>query len=236
MELHEFHIHQLGACVVRQRVAVPGVFPTVARDRIGASDATGRENDGLRAEQLETAPLALVAKRPGDAAIVEQERDHRAFHMHVDAAMNPMILKRSNHLESGPVAHVRETRILVAAEIALQNPSVLRPIEPRPPGFQLSYALRRFPGMQLRHSPIVDVLPAAHRVGEMYLPVVAVVHIGERGGDPAFRHYRMGFAKQRLANQTHRDSLSCRFNRRAEPGASCTDHKHIVFVGGVFHS
>jgi hypothetical protein len=70
VELHKFHVHQLGARVVRQRMAIPGVFPTIARDLIGASDATGRENDGLRPEQLEAAPLALVSKRPGDAAIV----------------------------------------------------------------------------------------------------------------------------------------------------------------------
>jgi hypothetical protein len=156
--------------------------------------------------------------------------------MHVNAAMNPVILQRSNHLESGSVAHVRETRILVAAEIALQNPSVLRPIEQRPPGFQLPYALRRFPGMQLRHSPVVDVLTAAHGIGEVHGPAVAVVDVGERRRDSALGHDRMGFAKQGLANQTHRDSLGCRLNRSTEPGASCADHKYIVFVSGVIHS
>ena len=40
-------ILQLRAGVVRQRVAVAGVFPAVARDLVGAAEAAGGHDDGL---------------------------------------------------------------------------------------------------------------------------------------------------------------------------------------------
>ena len=50
MELDELHVHQLGAGVVGERVAVAGVFPAVARDLVGAADAAGRQHDRLGRE------------------------------------------------------------------------------------------------------------------------------------------------------------------------------------------
>ena len=74
MKLHEFHVDQLGARVIRERVAIAGVFPTVARDLVSAADAAGRQHDGLRAKQLESAALALVPERAGDAIAVREQR------------------------------------------------------------------------------------------------------------------------------------------------------------------
>jgi hypothetical protein len=59
---------------------------------------------------------------------------------------------------------VRETRVAVTAEVALKDLAVFRSIEDRAPGFQFSYTVRRFLRVQLSHSPVVDVLAAAHRV------------------------------------------------------------------------
>ena len=47
MKLHELHVQQLGAGAVGQRVAVAGVFPTVAGDLVGAADAAGGHHHGL---------------------------------------------------------------------------------------------------------------------------------------------------------------------------------------------
>src|SRR5262245_27936970 len=41
MELNELHVHQLGTRVVRQRLAVPCVFPAVARDLVRPPDTAG---------------------------------------------------------------------------------------------------------------------------------------------------------------------------------------------------
>ena len=102
-------------------MAVAGVLPTVAGDLVGAADAAGGEHHGFGVEQFETAALALVAERARDTIAVLQQRDHGAFHVEVDAFVNAVILQRADHFEAGAIAHVREARIAVAAEIALQN-------------------------------------------------------------------------------------------------------------------
>src|SRR5215510_3653552 len=39
MKLNELHIDELGTCLVRERVSISSVFPTVTRDFVGAADA-----------------------------------------------------------------------------------------------------------------------------------------------------------------------------------------------------
>ena len=143
MELDELHVDQLGAGVVGERVAVAGVLPAVAGDPVGAADAAGREHDRLRLEDHEAAALAVVAERAGDAVAVLEQRDDGALHVDVDALVDAVVLQRADHLEAGAVADVREARILVAAEVALQDPAVRRAIEHRAPGFELAHAVGR---------------------------------------------------------------------------------------------
>ena len=112
-----------------------------------------------------------------------------------------MILQRANQLEPGAIADVREPRIAVAAEVALVDAAVRRAIEHRAPGFELAHAIRRFLRVNLRHAPVVDVLAAAHRVGEVDLPVVAIVVVRQRRRHAAFGHDGVRLAEQRLADQ-----------------------------------
>ena len=95
----------------------------------------------------------------------------------VDALVDAVILQRADHLQAGAVADVRQARIAVAAEVALEDPAVLGAVEHRAPGLELADAVGRFLGVQLGHAPVVEVLAAAHRVGEVDLPVVAVVDV-----------------------------------------------------------
>src|SRR6185437_9005166 len=106
----------------------------------------------------------------------EQSEDG-AFHVDVEPLMHAMVLQRANELESRAVADVGEARIAMAAEVALEDPTVGRAIEQRTPALELLHAVRGFLGMNLRHAPVVEVLPAAHGVGEMDAPVVAIVHV-----------------------------------------------------------
>ena len=53
--------------------------------------------------------------------------------MDVDALMHAVILQRANQLEARAVADVREPRIPMPAEVALQNAAVRRAIEHRAP-------------------------------------------------------------------------------------------------------
>src|SRR5206468_12716815 len=108
-----------------KRVAVASVFPTIARDFVGAADATGREHDCFGAENLEASTFALIAESADYAVAIFQQGKNRMFHVHVDSLMNPVILKRADHFQAGALAHMRETRIFVTAEIPLQNPAIL---------------------------------------------------------------------------------------------------------------
>ncbi len=88
--------------------------------------------------------------------------------------------------------------------------------------------------MQFGHAGIVQILAAAHGVGEMHAPVVAIVHIADGGRHAAFRHHGMGLAEERFANHSHLDTPGRRFDGRAQPGAARADHQHIMFEGLVF--
>ena len=90
--------------------------------------------------------------------------------------------------------------------------------------------------MELRHPPVVHVLAAAHRVGEMDLPVVAIVHVGQRRRHAAFGHDGVRLAEQRLAQQADLDAAGGRFDGGAQPCAAGADHQHVVFVCLVFHA
>ena len=108
--------------------------------------------------------------------------------------MDTVILQCPDHFQSGAIADVREPRIFVAAEIPLQNPAIVGAIEYRAPRFEFTHTIRRFFGMQLGHPPVVDVLAAAHRIGEMHLPVVTIIDIGQRRRDAAFGHHGVRLA------------------------------------------
>src|SRR5207302_3062846 len=62
VKLYEFHIHQIGSCLVGQRKPVAGVLPTVARNLIGSTDAARRKDDRFRMKEFESAFLAIIAE------------------------------------------------------------------------------------------------------------------------------------------------------------------------------
>ncbi len=48
--------------------------------------------------------------------------------------------------------------------------------------------------------------PPRMRIGEMDLPIVAVIDVGQRRSNTSFRHHRVRFAEQRFANHAHADT------------------------------
>ena len=145
----------------------------------------------------------------------------------------PWSCERANQFQSGAVADVGEARIAVAAEIALENSPVRRAVKHRAPGFEFVNAVGRFLGVQFGHAPVVDVLAAAHRVGEMDAPVVAVVHVGQRRRHAAFGHDGVRLAEQRFADQPDLDAGRRGFNGRAQARAARADDEHVVFESFV---
>jgi hypothetical protein len=108
------------------------------------------------------------------------------------------LLQRADHLQAGPVAHVRQPRVLVPAEVPLADLPVLGAVEQRAPGLELINPVRGLLGVQLGHPPVVQELPPAHGVAEVHHPVVVRVHVAHRGGTAALGHDRVRFAEQRL--------------------------------------
>ena len=107
-----------------------------------------------------------------------------------------MILEGANDLEPGAIANVGKPRIAMAAKVTLKNSPVGRSVEERAPRLELVHARGSFLRMKLRHPPVIHVLPAAHRVGEVHTPVISIVHIAHRGGDAFFGHHRVCLAQQ----------------------------------------
>ena len=161
MKLHEFHVRQLRPSVIRQRLAVAGIFPTVAGDFERAPDATGGQHNSLRLEQSKSPALAVVTERAHDAAAIFEQHQDGAFHVNIHAAVHAVVLQCANHFQAGAVADVRQTRIFVSAEIALQDAAVCGAVEQRAPRFQFADAVGRLFCVQLGHAPVVEVLSAA---------------------------------------------------------------------------
>jgi hypothetical protein len=89
---------------------------------------------------------------------------------------------------------MRQPRVGVPAEVALQDLAFLRAIEDGAPLFQLADALGSLLSMELSHSPLVQVLASFHRVAEMHLPLIARIDIRQRGRDAPFGHDGVGFS------------------------------------------
>src|SRR5690606_39563626 len=81
-----------------------------------------------------------------------------------------------------------EPGLFVASKVTLQNLPIGRAIKQGSPGFQLSNARRCFPGMQLSHPPVIQILTSAHGVSEMHLPVITLIYGGQCGCDASFCH------------------------------------------------
>ena len=116
------------------------------------------------------------------------------------------------------------------AEISLQDSAVLCPVENRAPCLEFANAVRSFFGVELGHPPVVDILAAAHRVGKMHLPIIAVIDVRHRRRHAALGHYGVGLAEQRFADQARREtpaadaSIAARKSRTAG-----TDDENVVF-------
>ena len=141
------------------------------------------------------------------------------------------MLEHPDHLQPGAVTDVGQAGEPVTAEVALQDAAVRRAVEEGTPLLQLEHPFGSLLGVDLSHPPAGQQLPAAHRVAEMHLPAVLGVHVAEGGGDPAFRHHRVGLAEQRLADDRRARALAGRLDRRPQAGPAGADHDDVEGVG-----
>src|SRR6267378_2878666 len=135
--------------------------------------------------------------------------------------MNAAILKGAYHLETSAIANVTKTPESMTTKCSLQNLSVAGSIEHRSPLFQLANSIWGLLRMNVGHPPVVQKLPAAHRVAKMRAPIVRFVHIGNGRGDAAFSHDSVRFAEERFTDDTNSYSLTKRLDRRTQAGTAC---------------
>ncbi len=117
--------------------------------------------------------------------------------------------------------------------MSLQNSAVFCAIENRAPGFELAHSIGRFLRVQFSHAPLIDILTAAHGIGEVHLPIVAFIDVGQRSCDSALRHHRVRFTQERFADEPDANARSRSFNRSAQPRATSADHEHVVIKSFV---
>ena len=151
--------------------------------------------------------------------------------------MNAVVLQRADQFQPGAVADVRQARIAVAAEIALQNFAVLacgrkpRPrlrVRARAPGASLacSSAMRQL----LTYWPprMVSAKWTRQLSRSSTLPM--------RRRHAAFGHDRVRLAEQRFADQPDFHARRRGFDGRAQTRAARADDQHVVFkcfvIGG----
>ena len=121
----------------------------------------------------------------------------------------------------------------MSAEMSLQNFSILCAIENSAPRFEFANAVRRFLRVQLSHAPLIHILTAAHCIGEMHLPVIAFINIGQGRRDSAFGHYGVRFAEKRFANESNPNTCSRRFDSGPQPRTACANDKNVVLESFV---
>src|SRR5215469_1695066 len=112
--------------------------------------------------------IAVGSKCTRNALAVFEQPDDGVFHEHVETEMDSMILQRPDHLEARAVSDMRQPRISMTAEIALQDAPIACAIEEGAPCFQFANARRSLLRMEFCHSPVAQILAATHRVGKMY--------------------------------------------------------------------
>src|SRR5207237_9033003 len=102
-------------------------------DLVRLADAARRQHHGLGLEEYKAAAFTVVAKSAADAVAVLEQLDDGAFHVHGHPLMNAVVLQCADHFQTAAVADIGQARILVTAEVALENTAVLGAVEDCPP-------------------------------------------------------------------------------------------------------
>src|SRR5918992_5691745 len=72
-----------------------------------------------------------------------------------------------------------------------------------------------------------EILPAAHGVGEVDLPTVPLVDVGQGRGDATLGHYGMRLAEERLRDHAHLGAGGRSLDGGAQAGAPRSDDQNV---------
>ena len=234
VELHAFHVDDVGPGPDGHGVAVTDGLPRVRGVLPRLADGAGGEDEGLGGEEHHLAGRPPVAHGARDPALgVVQQAQDLGLHEDVGAHGDDLLLERADELQAGAVADVGQAGVAVAAEVALGDAPVLGAVEERAPALQLVDPVGGLHGVDLRHAPVVQHLAAAHGVAEVDLPVVLGPHVAHGGGHAALGHDRVRLAEQRLADERDPQAALLGLDGGPQPGAAGADDDDVVVVGLV---
>ncbi len=142
MELHKFHVEQIGAGFIGQRNSVPGAFPGIRGDGPCLADTAGGNDHSFRPQYDKAALLTPIPECTHYAVADLEQADDGAFHENVKAHMYTAVLQGADHLQAGAVAYVAQALEGVPAESALQDVAVRSAVKECAPLLQLAHAVR----------------------------------------------------------------------------------------------
>ena len=163
-----------------------------------------------------------------DALAIFEQSEDGVFHVHIDPLMDSVILQRADHLQPGAIADVRQARILMTAEISLQNTAILRSIENRAPRFQFAHAIGRFLGVQFGHAPLLTYWPPRMVSAKCTFQLSRSSTLASAAAIPPSAMTVCALPSKRLTNHADRNAGRRRFDRRAQTSAASAITETIV--------
>ncbi len=193
VELEELHVLHGDAPAVEQTGAVTGEAHRVGRDLVHPPHAAGGEEGGFGGEDVEVAGGQLVGDHAGHPlarrAVVVGEGDVQDLELveEGDVALHALLEERLQDHVAGAVGRVagpahRRLAVVagVAAEAALVDLALRRPVERQPEVLQLDDGVDGLPAHDLDGGLVAQVVRALHGVERVPLPGI-LLHVGEGG-------------------------------------------------------
>ena len=124
VELDELHVHQRHAGAIGEGVAVAGRDQGVGGRRVDATEAAGRQHDGLRRQRLDLAGAHVDRDGAPAAAIVDDERRHEPLVVGADVQLERLLVQDVQERLAGDVGDVAGAGEAGAAEGPLRDATV----------------------------------------------------------------------------------------------------------------
>ena len=196
--------------------------------------------DGLRPEGVQRAVGDAVGDDPGRATAVAevaalgQQVDHVVLVEELDAVLDALLVERLQDHVAGPVGGEarppdRALAVVpgVAAEAALVDLAVGRPVERQAHVLELDDGLDRLAGEDLGRVLVDEVVAALDRVEHVPLPVVLLL-VAQGGTDAALGGAGVGAGRIELGQDRRLDAGLGELEGGPQAGAAGADDERVV--------
>jgi hypothetical protein len=237
VELKELHVLERDAPPVAHRHAVAGERVGVGGDLEDLPVPPGCEQHRLRPEHVDLAGGELVGDDTAGSPVHHDQVDHVELVEEPDVPLDALLVQRLQDHVPGAIRRVagpadRGLTVVpgVAAEAALVDPAVRRPVEREPPVLQLDDPVDRLAAHDLRGGLVHQVVAPLHGVEGVPLRRV-FLHVAQRRAHPTLRRSGMGPGRVELRDHGGLHLARC-LQRGPEARPARADDHRVVDVGG----